>query len=221
MGTAVFTGLVETVGLVTRLRREGPGAVLLVERPLAFADVRPGDSVCVSGVCLTVRGDLSASAVAFDVSPETLDRSTLGSLGPGAAVNLERAMPATGRFGGHFVNGHVDATAPVVALSRQGGFTRVRVAIGPSWGRYVVEKGSLALDGVSLTVASVAGDELDVAVIPSTWEATTLAARRPGDLVNVEVDVVAKYVERLLGERSPGGAAARDGRLRALLEGGA
>ena len=216
----MFTGLVEQVGVVTRLGREGAGAVLGVGRPPAFTDLAPGDSVCVAGVCLTVRGDLTASTVSFDVSPETLDRSTVGSLGPGSAVNLERAMPATGRFGGHFVNGHVDATAAVAGLTRQGGFTLVRVAIGPSWGRYVVEKGSLALDGVSLTVASLGEGALEVAVIPSTWESTTLRLRRPGDLVNVEVDVVAKYVERLLGGRSAA-AGARDGRLRALLEGGA
>lgn len=216
----MFTGLVESVGRVVRLGRDGPGSVLAVERPASFDDVCPGDSICVSGVCLTVRADLTAGQMGFDVSPETLDRSTLGSLRPGGTVNLERAMAAGGRFGGHLVNGHVDGTAIVSGLERDGSFVTLGLGLDPAWSRYVVEKGSIALDGISLTVARLGPAEATVAVIPATWEATTLAARRRGDRLNVEVDVLAKYVERLLAARPGDDAAARDARLRALLEGG-
>lgn len=209
----MFTGLVEASSAVRTLRRQPGGARLEVEAPDEFEGVARGESVCVSGVCLTaVPG--AGGTLAFDVSAETLARSTLGALRPGDTVNLERALAVGGRLGGHVVQGHVDATAEVTRLESSGGFWTLAVRLDEGWARYVVEKGSIALDGVSLTVASLGGEELAVAVIPETYCATNLSRRRPGDLVNVEVDVLAKYVERLL---SAAAAPSRDDRLRALL----
>ncbi len=210
----MFTGLVEAASTVRALRRQAGGALLDVEAPRTFGDVARGESVCVSGVCLTVVPGAGAGLLRFDVSDESLERSTLGALRPGDAVNLERALAVGARMGGHVVQGHVDATAPVTRLESVGGFWSLGVRVGETWTRYVVEKGSIALDGISLTVAVLEEDELRVAVIPETWRATTLSRRRPGDLLNVEVDVLAKYVERLLGATA---VASRDDRLRALL----
>jgi len=210
----MFTGLVEATAAVRRLRRQAGGALLDLEAPAGWSDVARGESICVSGVCLTVVPGGGADVLRFDVSGETLERTTLGSLRPGDGVNLERALAAGARMGGHIVQGHVDATAPVNRLESSGGFWTLGIRIGEAWSRYVVEKGSIALDGISLTVSSVDAEELRVAVIPETFHATTLSRRRPGDLVNVEVDVLAKYVERLLGAAA---APSRDDRLRALL----
>jgi riboflavin synthase len=211
----VFTGLVEATAEVRSLRRQAGGAVLEVAAPSAYAEVARGESVSVSGVCLTAVPAAAGGALRFDVSGETLGRSTLGALRPGDAVNLERALALGARLGGHVVQGHVDATSPVTRLDRDGGFWRLGVRLDAAWSRYVVEKGSIALDGISLTVAALDGEELEVAVIPETWAATTLGRRRPGDLLNVEVDLLAKYVERLLG--AAGAGSSRDDRLRALL----
>ncbi len=210
----MFTGLVEAAAVVRALRRQAGGALLALETPDAWSDVIRGESICVSGVCLTVAEGGGKGDLRFDVSAESLERSTLGALRPGDAVNLERALVVGARMGGHVVQGHVDATAAVSGLESSGGFWTLGVRIGESWARYVVEKGSIALDGISLTVASLDDEELRVAVIPETFRATTLSGRRPGDLVNVEVDVLAKYVERLLGAAA---APTRDDRLHALL----
>lgn len=211
----MFTGLVEATAEVRALSRQEGGARLVVARPPEVADVSRGESVCVSGVCLTAVPAGDGELLSFDVSEETLARSTLGSLRPGDAVNLERALAAGGRLGGHVVQGHVDGTAAVTRLERDGRFWTLGARLEEAWSRYVVEKGSIALDGISLTIASLRGDELLVAVIPETYRATTLARRCPGDLLNVEADVLAKYVERLLGAAVPGPS--RDERLRALL----
>src|SRR5204863_7586198 len=168
-----------------------PGALLALERPPAWTDARPGESIAVSGVCLTML-PAGEETLAFDVSPETLRRSTLSRLERGGRVNLERALAAGERFGGHVVAGHVDATTQVLRLRREGDFWTFTFAVGPEWARYVVEKGSIALDGISLTVADLRSRELDVAVVPRTLEETTLADRVAGDEVNVEVDVLAK-----------------------------
>jgi riboflavin synthase len=210
----VFTGLVEAAVAVRALRRQAGAALLDLEAPEAWGDVARGESICVSGVCLTVVPGVGAGSLRFDVSGETLERSTLGALRAGDAVNVERALAVGARMGGHVVQGHVDATAPVTRLESAGGFWTLGVRIGEGWERYVVEKGSIALDGISLTVATLDPEELRVAVIPETWHATTLSRRRPGDLLNVEVDILAKYVERLLGAAA---APSRDDRLRALL----
>jgi len=212
----VFTGLVEAVVEVRAVGRRAGGALLDVERPATFGDVARGESISVSGVCLTAVPGVEAGRLRFDVSAETLERSTLGALRPGDAVNLERALAVGGRLGGHVVQGHVDATAPVTRLERSGEFWTLGVRLDPSFARYVVEKESVALDGVSLTVASLAEEELTVAVIPETFRATTLGRRRAGALLNVEVDVLAKYVERLLG-RAAAPSSTMDDRLRALL----
>lgn len=210
----MFTGLVESCTEVRILRRQAGGALLDLDAPDAWGDVARGESICVSGVCLTLVPGGGERVLRFDVSAESLDRSTLGTLRPGDPVNLERALAVGARMGGHVVQGHVDSTAWVNRLESSGGFWTLGIRIGEAWSRYVVEKGSIALDGISLTVASIDADELRVAIIPETFHATTLSRRRPGDFVNVEVDVLAKYVERLLGAA---GAPSRDDRLRALL----
>lgn len=211
----MFTGLVEAAAKVRSVGKRAGGALLDVEKPASFENVARGESVSVSGVCLTAVPGAEGGLLRFDVSAETLQRSTLGALRPGDEVNLERALAAGGRMGGHVVQGHVDATTPVTKLERSGDFWTLGARLAPSFARYVVEKGSIALDGVSLTVASLAEEELTVAVIPETFRATTLGRRRAGDLLNVEVDVLAKYVERLLGRTAPPSSA--DERLRALL----
>ena len=198
----MFTGLVESTAAVRALRRQPGGSLLELEAPQAWDDVARGESICVSGVCLTaVPGD--GTTLRFDVSAETLERSTLGALRPGDPVNLERALAVGARMGGHVVQGHVDATAAVSRLESAGGFWTLGVRIGDEWARYVVEKGSITVDGVSLTVVSVADDSFTVSLIPTTLAETTLGERRVGDRVNLEVDAIAKYVERLMQWRNP------------------
>jgi len=211
----MFTGLVAAAARVRSVDRRAAGSLLSVERPAGWDDVAPGESLAVSGVCLTALPGGAGEPLRFDVSPETLARSTLGALRPGARVNLERALAAGDRFGGHLVAGHVDATTAVTRVVPSGEFWTVSFALDPAWARYVVEKGSIALDGISLTVAVLRDREFEVAVIPHTWSATTLGERKPGDLVNVEVDVLGKYVERILEGRLA--AASKDDRLRELL----
>ena len=203
----MFTGLVAAVSRVV-----SKGAALQVERPATFSDIAVGESIAVSGVCLTALP--GPGPLRFDVSPETLRRSTLGSYERGDLVNLERALAVGERFGGHLVSGHVDATTPVVRVSRDGDFWTFTFAVPASLARYVVEKGSIALDGISLTIAALREGELDVAVIPHTFQNTTLGGRKAGDLVNVEVDVLGKYVERILAVSS---TEALDARLTRLL----
>ena len=215
----MFTGLVEAVGRVVAVETRQAGSVLSVERPPLFADVREADSIAVSGVCLTVVASADRGRLEFDVSPETLQRSTLGSLRAGARVNLERAMAADGRFGGHIVAGHVDATARIEGIRRDGDFWTYSFGLDDSFSRYVVEKGSIALDGISLTVAALGERSFAVAVIPWTADRTTLGARRSGDPVNVEVDILGTYVERLLLADRSGARGDRDARLRGLLGG--
>jgi riboflavin synthase len=215
----MFTGIVAAVSRTVSVETRSSGAVFSLERPAGWDDVRQGESICVSGVCLTVLPGIPGEEnIVFDVSPETLRRSTLGSLRPGSRVNLERALAASDRFGGHVVAGHVDATTQVAAVVRSGDFWTFTFALSPDWARYVVEKGSIALDGVSLTVASLSASSFDVAVVPHTYSATTLGERKAGELVNVEVDVLGKYVERILKDRLDVDTVARDERLRALLE---
>jgi riboflavin synthase len=215
----MFTGLVEAIGRVVAEEGRQAGTVLSVERPLLFTDVRQADSVAVSGVCLTVVTSADRGRLAFDVSPETLRRSTLGRLHAGDRVNLERAMAADGRFGGHIVAGHVDASTRLERIQRAGDFWTYTFSLDDSFARYVVEKGSIALDGISLTVAALRDQAFDIAVIPWTAERTTLGDRKTGDSLNVEVDVLGKYVERLLFAGRLGGGADRDARLRDLLSG--
>jgi riboflavin synthase len=194
----MFTGIVEELGEVVALERGGgASARLAVRGPVVTAGAAAGDSIAVNGVCLTVTG-LSGDVFTADVMKETLDRSFLGALEPGSPVNLERAVPAGGRLGGHIVQGHVDGVGTVLSREPGDNWEIVRFSLPPALSRYVVEKGSIAVDGVSLTVVEAAGDSFTVSLIPTTLELTTLGRKRPGDPVNLEVDVIAKYVERLL-----------------------
>ncbi len=200
----MFTGIVEELGSVVAIEPDGEGgARLAVRGRLVCADARHGDSIAVSGVCLTVTAPEHAEAGTFvvDVMAETLDRSVLGNLAPGDPVNLERAMPADGRFGGHLVQGHVDGVGHVVDRVPGGRWETVRVAVPARLARYLAEKGSVAVDGVSLTVVEVddaVEPSFTVGLIPTTLAATTLGRAVPGTPLNIEVDVVAKYTERLL-----------------------
>jgi len=220
----MFTGLVSAVSRVVSLRSGTAGAVLAVERPPAYGDVAVGESIAVSGVCLTVVPPTAhGKALFFDVSPETLARSALGGLAAGAGVNLERALAAGDRLGGHIVAGHVDGTSEVLAVETSGDSWTFRFSLPAPLARYTVEKGSIAVDGISLTVAALSESSFDVAVIPHTFTSTTLGAKRPGDRVNLEVDVLGKYVERLLAARlgeTREEVEARDDRLRELLSEG-
>ena len=192
----MFTGLVQDLGRVAAVESTPDGVRLAVATRLA-GEIRAGDSVAVNGVCLTATQVLDGRFTA-DVMRETLRRSSLAEVGDGSPVNLELPLRATDRLGGHVVQGHVDGVGAVRAV-RDDGFARVvSIAAPPQLLRYVVEKGSIAVDGVSLTVADVAGDGFSVALIPETLERTTLGRAAPGRVVNLEVDVLAKYVERLL-----------------------
>ena len=193
----MFTGIVEELGEVTDLVHLGDSVRLTVSAPEVTQDVAPGDSVAVNGVCLTVVG-AAAGGFTADVMRETLDRSALGALSSGARVNVERPMRLDGRLGGHLVQGHVDGTAVILALAPSAHWDLVTISLPADLARYVVHKGSITVDGVSLTVASMAEKSFTVSLIPTTLERTTLGLKSPGDPVNLEVDVVAKYVERLL-----------------------
>ncbi|MBK1788166.1 riboflavin synthase [Prauserella cavernicola] len=196
----MFTGIVEELGEIARVEQLPNTARLTVRGPLVTSDARHGDSIAVNGVCLTVV-EVSGDEFTVDVVHETLRRSSLDKAEQGRPVNLERAMAANGRFGGHVMQGHVDGTA--VFLSRDpDGLTHF--AFSQDLGRYVVEKGSIAVDGISLTVASVSAEEFSIALIPTTLELTTLGRTEPGDVVNIEVDVLAKYVEKLAAVHLPG-----------------
>lgn len=203
----MFTGLVEEVGRVTERLDRSDGARLRVSAPMVTGDARPGDSIAVNGACLTVV-DVADGTFSVDVIGETLRRSGLGGLAAGDRVNLERAMPAGERLGGHLVQGHVDGTGTIVSREPAEHWDLVRFALPPRLARYVVEKGSIAVDGVSLTVVEAGPDWFTVGLIPTTLELTTLAGKQPGEGVNLEVDVLAKYVERLLWPHLSTGAPA-------------
>jgi riboflavin synthase len=193
----VFTGIVEELGEVVEIERLGDSARLRVRAELATADTRRGDSIAVNGVCLTVT-DCSGGGFTADVMAETLHRSGLGRLAPGHRVNLERAVRLSDRLGGHLVQGHVDGVGAVVSRTPAPRWEVVRVSLPVELAPYVVEKGSIAVDGVSLTVSATGPGWFEVSLVPTTLTATTLGAVREGDRVNLEVDVIAKYVERLL-----------------------
>jgi riboflavin synthase alpha subunit len=191
----VFTGIVRERGRVLSADRNGGGVHLRIAAP-ETARAAPGDSIAVSGCCLTVTA-ADGDALEFDAVPETIARTTLGALEAGVEVNLEPALRAGEPLGGHFVQGHVDGRGRVAALRREGEGARLRLQLGPELQRYCVEKGSLAVDGVSLTIAALREDGVEIALVPFTLEQTTLGALDPGAEVNVEVDLLAKYAERL------------------------
>ena len=196
----MFTGIVEELGTVVALDPSAAAAVLHVRAPLASSDVILGASIAVNGVCLTVTA-VAGEVLSFDVMAETLSRSVVGALHAGDRVNLERSVRADGRLGGHIVQGHVDGTGSVLARTPGDGWETVRFAVAAGLGRYVAEKGSIAVDGVSLTVAAVGAGWFEVGLIPETLRRTTLGVRAPGAPVNLEVDVLAKYTEQLLVTR--------------------
>jgi riboflavin synthase len=195
----MFTGIVEEIGEVTTVRESDDVVVFTVRGRTVTSDARHGDSIAVNGVCLTVIDPDGSTDGTFTVElmPETLKRSSLAAVVPGTKVNLERAVPVSGRLGGHIVQGHVDGVATLLSRSPGERTDELRFSLAPDLARYVVEKGSITVDGVSLTVAGVSADAFTVALIPTTLSHTTLGFRQPGDTVNLEVDVVAKYVERL------------------------
>lgn len=193
----MFTGIIEELGTVERVTRGRVSAILAIRAEAILSDLKIGDSVAVNGVCLTATS-LTGHGFTADVMHETLDRSSLAGLGPGSRVNLERAMAANGRFGGHIVAGHVDGVGTIAAIEQDDNAIWFTITAPAQVLRYVVEKGSIAIDGISLTVARVETDRFAVSVIPHTAAVTLLGLRRTGDRVNLESDLVGKYVERLL-----------------------
>lgn len=201
----MFTGIVEEVGRLRSLRRSSEGAELDISCRRVGEDLRPGDSIAVNGVCLTVvradRGGFVAQAM-----PETLRRTNLGRLVPGEPVNLERALPLGGRLGGHLVTGHVDATGTVTSMRPEGDAVLMEVSAPPDLHPYLAPRGSVAVDGVSLTIVASGGGRFRVSLIPHTLAVTNLGRRRPGDAVNLEVDILARYVRHLLEALTAGTA---------------
>lgn len=193
----MFTGIVEEIGTIRAVRRGAHSSVLSIGAELVLSDLKVGDSVAVNGVCLTATGR-DRDGFTADVMHETLDRSSLGTLVPGSSVNLERAMAADGRFGGHIVSGHIDGTGTVAATRRDDNAIWYTIRTEPKLLRYVVEKGSITVDGISLTVASVEAGQFSVSLIPHTAAVTVLGQKRRGDVVNLETDILGKYVEKLL-----------------------
>lgn len=194
----MFTGIVEAQGIVAGFEGKDGSIRLRLRLPPEIAGLAPGQSLAVDGVCLTIV-TADGETVEVDLSTETVRRTTLGGLRAGAPVNLERPLPAAGRLGGHFVQGHVDGVGTVARVVPEGDGRRMEIRLPPHLARFVVEKGSMAVDGVSLTVTEAGEQTFGVALIPYTLAATTLGQKRPGDPVNIEVDILAKYVERLLG----------------------
>ncbi len=202
----MFTGLIEEVGTVKKIRKGGKGALLSVRCSKVLEGTKIGDSVAVNGVCLTVV-EMGKEYLSFFVSNETLQRSNLGELRPKTPVNLERALKIGDRFGGHIVQGHVDTVTKITGIKREGESYRFIFRLPEKFSHLLIEKGSIAIDGISLTVASLKTDTFSVAVIPHTYENTNLKWKRTGDTVNVEFDLIGKYIERMLK-----GAPIRDAR---------
>lgn len=194
----MFTGIVEEMGTIRSIRRGAKSAILEIQAKVVLEGSRVGDSIAVNGVCLTATA-LSPTGFTADVMHETLDRSALSRLGPGSPVNLERAMAADGRFGGHIVAGHVDGVGTVQKIETDDNAIWYTIAAGPQVLRYVVEKGSITIDGISLTVARVDESSFAISAIPHTVAVTVLSHRKVGDPVNLETDIIGKYVEKLLG----------------------
>ncbi|MFD0040886.1 riboflavin synthase [Streptomyces anulatus] len=197
----MFTGIVEELGEVTAVEQLTDASRFRLRGPVVTESAKHGDSIAVNGVCLTVVDTVDGEFTA-DVMAETLKRSSLGALTTGSRVNLERPMALGGRLGGHIVQGHVDGTGTIVERTPSEHWEIVKVSLPPELTRYVVEKGSITVDGVSLTVVDAAADHFTISLIPTTLALTTLGRKQPGDPVNLEVDVLAKYVERLLGDRA-------------------
>lgn len=197
----MFTGIVEELGEVVGVEQQTDAARMTIRGPLVVGDAKRGDSIAVNGVCLTVI-DHDGTSFTADVMAETLHRSSLSELRAGSLVNLERPVTLAARLGGHLVQGHVDGTGQILRREPAEHWELVCVSLPPALGRYVVEKGSITVDGVSLTVVEVSHEWFSVSLIPTTLDLTTLGRRGLGELVNLEVDIVAKYVEKLMGARA-------------------
>jgi riboflavin synthase len=197
----MFTGIVEAIGVVTAVAADTAGMRLTVEAPQLAPWLKIGDSIAVNGTCLTAV-ELTETSFSVDAVLETLAKTNTGDLSAGSQVNLERPMKADGRFDGHIVQGHVDGVGTVTGLDPEGDGKRFSITVDDGLKRYIVDKGSVTVDGVSLTVAANTSEGFQIALIPHTLEATILGHRQVGDRVNIEIDVIAKYVERLMGDRT-------------------
>lgn len=207
----MFTGIVEELGRIRQLKMSGNSGQIVINAHKVLEGTKIGDSIAVNGICLTVVS-LESDCFTADVMAETIRRSSLKGSRPGDFVNLERAMAADGRFGGHMVSGHIDGTGTILSYRKEENAVWAAIAAKPEIMRLIVEKGSICIDGISLTVAAVSDSQFEVSVIPHTGEETTLLKRKPGDLVNLENDIVGKYVEKLLGLGGSGtDAAGRSG----------
>jgi riboflavin synthase len=198
----MFTGLVEAICLVKSIRQASGGAVLTVDLGELGRDSKIGNSISINGVCLTI-SELSANTVTFQLGPETLKKSALGRLKPGSSVNVERAMKATDRFGGHFVQGHIDGTATIKAIKQTGNFADIEFSAEPELLDQMVVKSSVAVDGISLTIAGMNDRSFSVALIPETLKRTTLGTAKVGDVVNIETDIIVKTVKRQIDKIMP------------------
>lgn len=199
----MFTGIIEEIGKISNIKRGARSAILSIQASKVLEDAHLGDSIAVNGVCLTVTA-LNGDVFTADVMNETLSRSSLGSLRAGSPVNLERAMAAGGRFGGHIVSGHIDGTGRIASVTRDDNAVWFRITAEKKLLRYIVEKGSIAIDGISLTVAKLDGESFSVSIIPHTMGETVLGSKKAGDIVNLENDIIAKYVEKLMGHKEEG-----------------
>ncbi len=193
----MFTGIIEETGTIRRISLKGSAGEIAVRARKVLEGTRVGDSIAVNGICLTVTS-LQQDGFTADVMAETVRRSNLGQLSSGSIVNLERAMPADGRFGGHFVSGHIDGTGTIASLVREENAVWVTVKAAPELLHYIVEKGSVCIDGISLTVAALSKTDFQVSIIPHTGEETGLLHKKPGELVNLETDIIGKYIEKLM-----------------------
>lgn len=201
----MFTGIIEEIGTIKRVQRGSVSGSLTIGAGEILGDVKPGDSIAVNGICLTVTG-LGKDSFTVDVMHETFDRSCAGGFQSGTKVNLERAMPAWGRFGGHIVSGHIDGTGKIRRIRKDENAVWYEIEAPPEIMRYIVEKGSIAIDGISLTVAKAGTETFQVSLIPHTEKVTIMSEKREGDRVNLENDCIGKYVEKLLqGQKQDGG----------------
>lgn len=193
----MFTGIIEEIGIIKNVKKDNKSSIITIQGKKIFEDINIGDSISVNGVCLTVT-TFSNEIFTADVMNETLSRSSLGSLQNGSYVNLERAMSASGRFGGHIVSGHIDGTGKIIKIKRDDNAIWYTVTVEDNLIKYIVEKGSIAIDGISLTVVNVNENSFSVSIIPHTSQETILSHRLVGDIVNIENDIIGKYVEKLI-----------------------
>ncbi len=198
----MFTGIIESLGTIERIQSQGEGRILHIRSDLDLTESRIGDSIAVNGACLTAVS-LGKQNFSVDVAPETIDRTSLKSAGPGTRVNIERALKLSARIDGHLVSGHIDGTGTIAGISRRSNAVIVDIQVDPVLARDMIEKGSVAVDGISLTINQCRDNGFEVSVIPHTAAVTTIGFKKPGDLVNIETDMLGKYVRKILGRHLP------------------